>query len=250
MILRVDGIEFSYASYAAIHDITFSVEVGDLLTIMGPNGVGKSTLLKCLNRILKPRRGSILIEGQDTRLLSGKDIARQIGYVAQRGAASRLTVFDLVLLGRIPHAAWSVQERDHKLAAEVIGFLGLSDLALRYADELSGGEFQLVQIARALAQEPHVLVLDEPTSNLDLRNQHRLMAMIQGIVGSNRMAAVFTLHDINLSIRYSNKLILMKDGTIHAAGGREIITPENIRAVYDIDVHVGQLNGIPYVVPQ
>ena len=250
MRLRVDDLEFGYTSRATIHDITFSVDAGDTLTIMGPNGVGKSTLLKCLNRILAPRGGAVLVDERDTRSMKRADIAKRIGYVAQRGEVSRMTVYDLVLLGRRPWVRWGMSERDHRLTERVIDLMGLSDLALRYADQISGGEFQMVQIARALVQEPRVIVLDEPTSNLDISNQHRLLAMMERIVASNPMASIMAIHDINLSIRYSNKLILMKDGTIYAAGGREIITPENMREVYHIDVHVGALNGIPFVLPK
>jgi iron complex transport system ATP-binding protein len=250
MILRVDGIDFGYASRSTIRNVTFSVEAGDMLTIMGPNGVGKTTLLKCLNRILAPRSGKVWIDGKDARSMRRIDLAKRIGYVAQRGEVSRLTVYDLILLGRRPQARWGMSEQDHVATARVIELLGLSDLALRYADEISGGEFQLAQVARALAQEPRVIVLDEPTSNLDISNQHRLLSKLERIVTSSAMSSIMTNHDINLSIRYSNKLVLMKDGTIFAAGGREIITEEHIRAVYDIDVHVGTLHGIPFVLPK
>ena len=249
MKLRVHDVEFGYTSVPTIRDVTFGVEAGDLLTIVGPNGVGKTTLLKCLNRILQPRRGTVLLDGDDLRTMTRRAIARRVGYVPQRSVASRMTVYDLVLLGRIPRIGWGVGRDDHRVTDAVIELLGLGDLALRYADEISGGEFQLVQIARALVQEPLVMLLDEPTSNLDINNQHRLMSTIQQVVHSNAIAAIMTIHDVNLAIRYANKFILMRDGAVFAAGGREVITPAAMRAVFSIEVHVGEVSGIPFLVP-
>lgn len=249
MKLRVQDVEFGYSSSPTIRDVTFGVEAGDLLGIVGPNGVGKTTLLKCLNRILQPRRGAVLLDGDDLTTMARTAVARRVGYVAQRSVASRMTVYDMVLLGRIPRIGWGVGSDDLRVADAVIELLGLGELALRYADELSGGELQLVQIARALVQEPLVMLLDEPTSNLDINNQHRLMSTIQQVVRSNAIAAIMTIHDVNLAIRYANKFILMRDGAVFAAGGREVITPAAMRAVFSIEVHVGEVSGIPFLVP-
>jgi iron complex transport system ATP-binding protein len=181
--------------------------------------------------------------------MSKKDIAKNIGYVAQRSETSRTTVFDSVLLGRKPHFDWNATEKDVRLAGRVLHLLGLDGLALKYVDEISGGEYQLVQIARVLVQQPKVILLDEPTSSLDLSNQHIIMHLIRNIVKKNHMAAIMIIHDLNLAIRHSDKFILMKAGKVHSIGGHEVITPENIKEVYNIDAYVESVRGIPVVIP-
>ena len=158
-------------------------------------------------------------------------------------------MFDSVLLGRKPHFEWDITEKDIRLAGRVLHLLGLDELALKYVDEISGGEYQLVQIARVLVQQPKVILLDEPTSSLDLYNQHLIMHLIRNIVKKNHMAAIMIIHNLNLAIRHSDKFILMKDGRVYSAGGHEIITPENIKAVYNIEAYVESVRGIPIVIP-
>jgi iron complex transport system ATP-binding protein len=171
MILSVDGVEFRYPSHLVLKDVKFEVDNGDCLAILGTNGVGKSTLLKCINKILKPQQGVITIEKDEVFKLSRREVAQRIGYVSQRHEGGRFTVFDAIILGRKPHITWDVTARDMEIVNRIIKILGLEEFSLRFIDELSGGELQKVVIARALAQEPRVLLLDEPTSNLDLRNQ-------------------------------------------------------------------------------
>ncbi len=250
MMLSVDQVEFGYRSESVIEDIAFSVDQHDVLTILGPNGVGKTTLLKCLNRMLLPRRGTVMIDDRNARSMNRRDIARHMGYVSQRGDVTRMTVYDLILLGRRPHFDWSAGREDHELTAQVIELMELSALAVRYADELSGGELQMVQIARALVQQPRIIILDEPTNSLDIRNQHRVLSTIKGIIQTHPMAAVMTGHDINLSIRYSTKFILLKEGNIFAAGDRSIITPEHMHEVYGVEMDVEEFNGVPLVIPR
>ena len=249
MFLEVHGISFSYRSRKVLDDVTFSVERDDVVSILGPNGVGKTTLMKCIDKVLVPSVGSVLIDGTDLHSMSKRDIAKKVGYVAQRGEASRTTVFDSVMLGRRPHFEWDVTEKDIRLVGRVLHLLGLEPLAIKYVDEISGGEFQLVQIARALVQQPTVILLDEPTNSLDLSNQHMIMHLLRNIVKKNHMGAIMTIHDLNLSIRHSDKFILMKDGAIFAAGDHKVIIPENIRAVYNIDAYVENIRGIPVVIP-
>jgi len=248
-MLDVKNIEFSYDEGKVLEDVSFQAMDNEVISIMGPNGVGKTTLLKCLNGILRTRTGTVMVEQQDLLAMHTAEIAKRMGYVPQRGDVSRITVFDSVLLGRKPYIKWDITKKDIELANRMIEKLGLGPMALRYVNEISGGEYQKVQIARALVQEPKVLLLDEPTSNLDLSNQHRIMCAVSDIVKKNRLCAVLTMHDLNLSLRFSDRFIMMKDGKIYAAGGHEVITPENIEAVYDIPVVVESIKGRPMVVP-
>jgi iron complex transport system ATP-binding protein len=250
MKLKVRDVEFSYkSSKTVLEDIQMSVGANEVLTILGPNGVGKTTLLKCINGLLKVRNGTILVDGEELRRMGRVEVAKRIGYVPQRADVSQITVFDSVLLGRKPHITWDVPKKDIKIAKEVISRLGLSELSLKYITEISGGELQKVQIARALVQEPKVLLLDEPTSSLDLCNQHQIMSTLVDVVKRNDLTAIMTLHDINLALRYSDKFIMLKEGKIFAAGGHEVINPENIESVYDLPVNVANYMGRPIIIP-
>ncbi len=249
MILSVDGLKFRYNSVPVIRDVSFGVAAGEILSILGPNGSGKTTLLKCLNRVLSPRGGSVRIDGADVEDMRPLEIARKIGWVPQQGEIARMKVYDIILLGRKPYFRWEPGREDYGKIEEAIRLLGIEDLSLRYADEISGGEFQLVQIVRALAQDPRVILFDEPTSSLDISNQHRLMVKIRDLIHAGFGAAVMTMHDINLALRYSDKFVLLKDGLIYAAGDRSIIIPENMAEVYGLDVMVVDAGGYPVVVP-
>ncbi len=249
MILRAQDLEFRYNSLPIIQNISFGVEEGEILSILGPNGAGKTTLLKCLNRVLSPKGGTVQIDGKDTRHLGPVKIAQKMGWVPQRGDVSRMKVYDLILLGRKPFFRWEPGRDDYQKVDKAIEILGIEDLSLRYADEISGGEFQLVQIGRALAQDPRVVLFDEPTSSLDIGNQHRLMTKIHSLIHAGPGAAIMTMHDINLALRYSDKFLLLKNGCICAAGDRTIITPENIEEVYGMKVNVVEAGGSPLVIP-
>jgi iron complex transport system ATP-binding protein len=249
IFFEANGIGFSYGSRQVLDRVSFAVEADDVVSLLGPNGVGKTTLIKCINRILTPDAGSVCMEGSDLGRMGRRDIAKSIGYVAQRSETSRTTVFDSVLLGRKPHFQWDVTDKDIRLAGRVLHLLGLDGLALKYIDEISGGEYQLVQIARVLVQQPRLILLDEPTSNLDLSNQHMILQLVRKIVKKNHMAAIMAIHDINLAIRHSDRFVLMKDGAVHSVGGPEVITPKTIKAVYNIDAYVESVRGVPVVIP-
>lgn len=249
MIFEVNGIRFSYRSVETLKGDTFSLNERDLLCLLGPNGVGKTTLLKCINRILVPTEGTVMLDGEDVYAFSRRDAAQNLGYVPQRGDVARMTVFDSVLLGRKPHITWDAGPRDIALTSRIIRVMGIEDLAMKYVDEISGGEYQIVQIARAVAQQPKIILLDEPTSNLDLANQHNVLKTLRKIVKGNDMGVVMTLHDLNLALRYSDKFVMMKGGSVYAAGGPEIITPESVKAVYGLDAYVEEVRGFTTVVP-
>ena len=249
MILDGNGVDFTYRSTPVLREITFDLAPRQVLAILGPNGVGKTTLLKCMNAILRPKAGSVLVGGMDLLEADRMEIARNVGYVPQRCEAGRMTVFDAVLLGRRPHIGWNVTETDIRIVEAAIRMLRLEDLSLRHIDEMSGGELQKVSIARALVQEPRVLLLDEPTSSLDLRNQLEILGIVRRVAEEHNVAAVMTMHDLNMALRYADRFILLKGGVIHAAGGPEVVTPESIGAVYGVPVTVERYNGFSVVVP-
>jgi len=249
MILEVDDIAFNYRSKNVLNGIEFKIRKNEILSILGPNGVGKTTLLKCMNAILKPESGAIYIEEEDVLKLGRIEIAKKLGYVPQQAETGRLTAFDAILLGRRPHITWNISEKDLKIVNSAIKKMNLEDLALRYIDEMSGGEVQKVSIARALVQEPKVLLLDEPTSSLDLRNQLGILDIIKQVVDGHNVSAIMTMHDLNLALRYSDQFIFLKNGTIYSAGSRKEVTPEMIEEVYGVSVAIEKLHGHPVVIP-
>ncbi len=249
MILTVNDLRFFYNHHEVLREIAFAIEPGQVVAVLGPNGVGKTTMLKCLNRILRPKSGAVYLDGENLLALDTMEIARRVGYVPQRVESGRLTAFDAVLLGRRPHIGWDLSDRDLAIVDAVFRRLAMDHLRLAYIDEMSGGELQKVAIARALVQEPKVLLLDEPTSNLDLKNQVDILATIVQIVRQHGIAAVMTMHDLNQALRFADRFIFMKDGTIHLHGGQEEITPDVIEEVYGLPVIIGELGGVRCVVP-
>lgn len=247
--LEVNGLCFQYPCHKVLDGITFSVGRNECVAILGTNGVGKSTLLKCLNRILRLNTGEVSVSGSDIRSLDGNALARKIGYVAQSSRFSETTVFDAILLGRKPYIKWDVTDADLKLVQKIMERLSLSGFAMRTVTELSGGEMQKVAIARALAQRPDVLLFDEPTSNLDLKNQLEVIDLIRSIVDESHISAVVTMHDLNMALRFADRFIMMKDGRIYATGGCGVLTQENIRAVYGVDVTIAEQDGMPVIIP-
>ncbi|MEM2717610.1 MAG: ABC transporter ATP-binding protein, partial [Archaeoglobaceae archaeon] len=182
--------------------------------------------------------------------LNPLEIAKKMGYVPQRGEISFLTVFDAILLGRKPHIKWEVSEKDIKIVEETIKMLKIEHLALRKLNELSGGELQLVLIARALAQQPRYLLLDEPTNNLDIKNQIEVMRLVKTAVKDKGISAIVTVHDINLALNYAEKVLVLKDGKIFAFGGRDVINGDIIRAVYGIKAEILRYDGRILFIPE
>ena len=249
MKLSVKDLSFSYGGRKVLDRISFDVEDNSIVSILGPNGVGKTTLLRCLCNLHRPQEGSILVDGSDVLTLSGRELAKHIGYVPQSTKPVRTTVFDTALIGRRPYMEWGVTKRDMEITESVLDALGLTGLSMRYADEISGGEYQKVQIARAMVQEPEILILDEPTNNLDIANQHVTMHAILNAVSSRGMCTIMTMHDINLAVHYSDRFLFIKDGRVWAYGGPEIITEELVHDVYGIDSDVITHKGMPFVIP-
>ncbi|MDO9536809.1 MAG: ABC transporter ATP-binding protein [Thermoplasmata archaeon] len=255
MKLEINGIDFHYDSVKALEEITFEVNEGEVLGIIGPNGSGKSTLLRCINRVLEPKIGSVLIDGENISGLDRREIARNIGVVPQSSTIHfPFTVFDIVLMGRTPHLGRLDREtsKDLEIAKNAMTITNTLHLTDRPIDEVSGGERQRVIIARALAQEPKILLLDEPTLHLDINHQLEIIELIKRLARKNRLIAVLVSHDLNLANRYSDRLILLRSGRIFSIGKPEdVVTKENIREVYNIEVDIdhnkktNSLNVVP-----
>ncbi|WP_027370842.1 ABC transporter ATP-binding protein [Desulfovermiculus halophilus] len=250
MILQVQGLRFAYNSTPILRQVSFDVRPGELLAILGPNGAGKTTLLKCLNGIMRPEGGSVLVQEHDVYRLRPLQVAKTIGYVAQQSEASRLTVFDAVLMGRKPYVRWSVSDHDLSVVDAALKRLDLHHLSLRLIDQLSGGELQKVSMARALVQEPSLLLLDEPTSSLDLKNQMEILGIIRRVVSEHYVAGVMTMHDLNSALRFADNALLLKEGEIYFAGPVSQVTEEMVEAVYGLAVQIHTVGGQPLVVPK
>jgi iron complex transport system ATP-binding protein len=250
--LTINDLSFSYAGVSILKNMNFNVDLGELVTIVGPNGSGKSTLLKCINRILKTKQNSILVDGQDANELSIKDLSKLMGYVPQTStSAFPFTVFDVVMMGRKPYIHWNIGESDNEIVVQMMAILGIDHLAMRQFTELSGGEQQKVIIARALAQQPKLLLLDEPTSSLDIKHQLEILCILKGLAQSKERSVIVTLHDLNLASRFSDRMIMVKKGCIYAMGSpNEVLTAQNIETVYGINADVStSLTGRPVVTP-
>lgn len=249
MRLSVEDLSFAYRNRQVLDAISFALAPGRILAILGPNGVGKTTLLRCLNAIHRPATGVVQLEGQELLRLSPRAIAQRVAYVAQRTEAGRVTVFDAILMGRKPHLGLRLTDRDHALTEAAIAQLGLESLSLRLIDELSGGELQKVALARALVQEPQLLLLDEPTSALDLRNQFEILTHLRQIVQTRGLSAVMTMHDLNTALRFADEVVLIHQGQILAHCPVSQITADLIHATYGLPVHVETIRGVPVVIP-
>nr|WP_319540672.1 ABC transporter ATP-binding protein [uncultured Methanospirillum sp.] len=229
-----------------------SIPNGTLVSILGPNGSGKSTFLKCVDRILNPQDGKILIDDSDISSLNRIDLAKKISYVPQSSVrVFPHSVFDMVLMGRRPYLGWASSGEDEERVWDVVNLLGLEEIVHYQFNELSGGQQQKVLIARALVQDTDLMLLDEPTSNLDIWHQLDVMCIVSRLVSREGITTLMAVHDLNMASRYSDLIVLMKNGSIHVAGSpNEVLTQENIAEVYGVQAEV-QIpdNGKPLIIP-
>ncbi len=249
MILKIDNLHFSYRGGDVLRGVTLELAAGCLAAILGENGSGKTTLLKNINRLLRPRMGTVTIDGADVAAMSGREIARHFGYMPQRQEAAHCTVFEAVLLGRKARDGGQTDAADLERVEELLRLVHLEDLAMRPAAELSGGELQKVVLARALAQEPEVLLLDEPINHLDPVNQMEVMSLLHAVTRDLRMTTLVVTHNLNSALRFADRFVLLKQGRVLAAGGKDVLTPAVIRDAFHIDVTIGEVAGATVVVP-
>ncbi|MGI5984311.1 MAG: ABC transporter ATP-binding protein [Clostridiales bacterium] len=249
-MINVKDLNFSYGkSCRVLSQIAFEANEGQCIAVLGNNGAGKSTMIKCLNRILQPQEGTVVVNGRDIQRLKRQKIAQDMAYVAQQNESAQFTVYDAVLLGRKPYIKLNPTEEDHKITKDILKRMGLESFSLRYLDELSGGELQKVMLARALAQQPKVLMLDEPTSNLDLKNQYEVLRIIRDIAIEDRICVIIVIHDLNLALRYCDRFMFIKDSSVYSLGDINTVNSETISEVYGMNVAIENIRGYQTVVP-
>jgi iron complex transport system ATP-binding protein len=242
VLLSVDGVECRYGSVKILEDVNFIVMEGDFVGIIGPNGSGKTTLLKSISRTLKPYKGTIILDKSDIYDLKSVDLAKQMAIVPQENNIGfSFSSLDIVLMGRNPHMKrfQMESESDLTIVRKAMKRTNTWHLADRPINELSGGEKQRVVIARALAQEPKVLLLDEPLTHLDMINQLEIMDLVKELCIKEHLIVLAVIHDLNLAARYCNSILLLKGAKIFAAGPIDnVLTSENIKAVFNVDAIV------------
>ena len=243
-MMEVKNLSFHYKGCPEVlRNICFSIEPGQFLAILGNNGVGKSTLLKCFNHILKPDTGEVLLNGNDLLKQSGREVAKQVAFVSQSVPNTQMTVHDVVMLGRRPYMKWGFTQQDHDIVHDAMHRLDVEDMRGRFLNQLSGGEKQKVMLARALAQQPEVLLLDEPTSALDIQNQYQVLKMVRDICHKDHIIAAVVIHDLNLALRFCDRFVLLKGGQVYRCGDSSILDREALKDVYGVDAKVVELEG-------
>lgn len=243
-MMQVKNLCYHYKGCPEVlKDVSFDIAPGKFLAILGNNGVGKSTLLKCFNHILKPDSGEVLLEGEDLLGMSDREVAKRVAFVSQSIPSTQMTVHDVVMLGRRPYMKWGMTETDHAVVHDAMDRLDLDAMRGRFLNQLSGGEKQKVMLARALAQQPKALLLDEPTSALDIQNQYQVLKMVRNICHKDNMIAVVVIHDLNLALRFCDRFLLMKDGQVYRFGDHTILDSEALKETYGVDAKVVEIEG-------
>ncbi len=253
--LEASNLTLAYRDTAVLRDLHLAARPGRVLALAGPNGAGKTTLLRALARLLRPRQGAVLLDGRDVWQLSERDTARRLGLVPQSEVTEwPLTVEQVVALGRAAHRGWfrPYTSADHAAVDAALEQTGLRQLRARQLAELSGGERQRVLIARALAQQPATILLDEPTAHLDLRYQGTVLGLARRLAHTCGLAVVLSLHDLNLVALYADQVALIADGKLLAEGTpNEVITAAHLQHAYGILIAVGRhpVYDTPLVMP-
>ena len=243
-MMEVKNLSFRYKGCPEVlKDVSFDMEPGKFLAILGNNGVGKSTLLKCFNHILRPDAGEVLLDGENLLEKSTREVAKQVAFVSQSVPDTQMTVHDVVMLGRRPYMKWGFTEKDHNIVHDAMHRLEVEDMRGRFLNQLSGGEKQKVMLARALAQQPKVLLLDEPTSALDIQNQYQVLKMVRDICHNDNIIAAVVIHDLNLALGFCDRFLLLKDGQVYRQGDRSILDSAALKAVYGVEAKVVEIEG-------
>ena len=236
--LKVQGIEFAYNSVPVLKDVAFEAKEGEIIGVLGPNGSGKTTLLRCMNRALSPSKGTVLVEDKEIGSLSRKEIANEMAVVPQNCIITfPFTALEIVMMGRNPSMDRFQRETkgDIEIVRNAMEATSVTHLAGRSMNQLSGGERQRVIIARALAQQPKILLLDEPTLHLDVNHQMEIMELVRELARREKLTVIMVSHDLNLAARYCDKLILLSEGSVLSAGSvPDVLTQDNVEKVFRI----------------
>lgn len=253
-MLEVSNLSFDYNTRPVLHDIAFSVQPGTICGLLGPNASGKTTLFKCMNGILKPKKGDVLISGRKIATLSRRAIATLMAVVPQHAAAAfSFTALQMVVMAKAATLGLfgRPSKKNYQDAENSLDELGVAHLKHRPFNALSGGERQIVLLARALFQSPSILLLDEPTAHLDFKNQHLIMEMVQEITRTRGLTSVVTLHDPNLASRYCSQMVMLKHGKVHRQGmAEEVFEEKALESMYGIKVSIEEsCHGRWFVIP-
>ena len=248
-MLTVDNVHFRYSRFSrpVLRGASLELEAGQIGILLGRNGSGKTTLFRNILGLHRPDGGAITFEGEDLLKMSRQERARRIAYVPQDIRFGELTVFDSILLGRISYFGLRSGDEDYRAVERILKDMHLEEYAFRNVDRLSGGERQKIAIARAMAQEPKLMVFDEPTGNLDLANEQLIIREARRLAKEKNIAILASLHDLNQALELGDKFFFLKDGTVKYAGGREIMTPEVIRDIFGIEVRLAEIDGETYI---
>jgi len=252
--LQISQVYFSYLDGLVLHDINLSIRAGEMIGLLGPNGSGKTTVIKLVSGILKPNKGEIRLDGSILSRLSRKSVARSLAVVPQQfHIPFAFTIGEVVMLGRIPFLKAFAEESkvDRQFVANTLELVGITELNERRFDELSGGERQKVILAMALAQQPRLLLLDEPTAHLDITHQVEILELVKRLNVEQRLTVIGAMHDLNLAALYFDRLILLKEGRIWADGTPDqVLTEDIIRDVFSATVSVEPhpVTGTPHIV--
>ena len=247
--VKIEDMTFGYDENNILENVNLEVNEPGLLCILGPNGVGKTTIVKCINKLLKPRSGNVYVNGKDVSTMSLLEVAQIIGFVPNsQSTVFSMTVPEAILMGRHPRAGWTTSERDIKVVDAAIDLLGLQEFTTRDIRQLSAGQTQRVLIARGLVQEPDILILDEPTSNLDVKYQMDVMKFLKAYARDRGIIVIMVCHDLNITAAYADRVVLMYGKKVFADGKPlDVLTAENIKTVYKVNSEVTNKNGIPQV---
>ena len=248
-MLSVENLTFRYKMRGrpVLDGINLELKQGEIGILLGRNGSGKTTLFKNILGIHSPVGGSIRFDGEDLLKMPRRERARRIAYVPQDIRFGALTVFDSILMGRVSYFGMKADLADYEAVEKIMADMGLESFAHRNVEELSGGERQKIAIARAMAQEPKLMVFDEPTGNLDISNEHLIFQEAKKLAREKNISILSSLHDLNQALAFGDKFFFLKNGVVKYAGGPEIVTPEVIKDTYGMDVRIREIDGRPVV---
>ena len=244
-MLTIHDLRFRYSRRGApvLDGVDLELKDGEIGILLGKNGSGKTTLFKNILGIQKPESGSIRFDGEDLLKMNRRERARRVAYVPQSIHFGALSVFDTVLMGRISYFGYKAGKEDEEAVRRILRDMQLEDFAARNVEQLSGGERQKIAIARALAQEPRLLIFDEPTGNLDIANEQLILAEARRVAREKGIGILTSLHDFNQALELGDRFFFMKDGRIRVSGGREVVTEDVIEEVFDAKVRMFEAEG-------